>query len=51
MADRTAIRCPWCGRGVRLRPDDGVMYRHDNRNNSGYCKGSLMRPPNGRSEP
>lgn len=33
--------CPWCDREIRVRRD-GVLYRHDNRNNSGFCQGSFM---------
>ena len=43
-SDRAVTRCPACGREVGLRSRDGVLYRHDNRNNSGYCTGSLRRP-------
>ena len=41
MADRY-VRCSFCGRSIGVRPTDGVLYKHDNRNHSGFCKGSLM---------
>lgn len=35
--------CMWCGRTIAIIEYQGqrVVCRHDNRNNSGFCKGSL----------